>query len=350
MSTRLRVLASLVLFGALSGAACTLIKPSHDELSGGDGTDPAQDASQDPSLEAAQDASVEADAKSDGDAKLDGDAGADRDAPDAIDADAKLEADVEAGVQCEAGSVACGDQCVAIDDPVWGCGSPSCSPCALSNSDAGCEAGACSVAACNSGFADCDKDPSTGCEVDLQGDPLNCAKCGAPCTTLPHMTGPCTSGVCGAPQCDTGYQDCNASMVDGCEVNTDGDPTACGGCTNVCSAAPNSTAICTSGQCGIQCDALFGDCNQVASDGCEVDLDTSTSHCGVCDHACALPHAIVQCVSGTCQLSACDAQYGDCNTAPADGCETILSNDKWNCGTCGNHCSGGKQCVNGTCG
>lgn len=37
---------------------------------------------------------------------------------------------------------------------------------------------------------------------------------------------------------------------------------------------------------GIMCDAPMADCNQMASDGCETDLENSLQHCGDCDTPC----------------------------------------------------------------
>ncbi len=44
---------------------------------------------------------------------------------------------------------------------------------------------------CNSGFFDCDQDPKSGCEVDLERDPNNCGRCGRHCSD-----NICTNGKC----------------------------------------------------------------------------------------------------------------------------------------------------------
>jgi len=44
---------------------------------------------------------------------------------------------------------------------------------------------------CNSGFFDCDRDPKSGCEVDLDRDPNNCGRCGRHCSD-----NLCTNGRC----------------------------------------------------------------------------------------------------------------------------------------------------------
>ena len=49
----------------------------------------------------------------------------------------------------------------------------------------------------------------------------------------------------------------------------------------------------------------FGDCNGVASDGCEASL-TTTSNCGACSQPCNLDNAQADCSAGTCALVACN--------------------------------------------
>jgi hypothetical protein len=55
------------------------------------------------------------------------------------------------------------------------------------------------------------------------------------------------------------------------------------------------------------------------------------------------------CVGGVCTIQSCFAGFGDCNGSFADGCEVNLQTDKHNCGTCGRMCTGGQNCVSGTC-
>src|SRR5690606_33186900 len=55
--------------------------------------------------------------------------------------------------------------------------------------------------------------------------------------------------------------------------------------------------------------------------------------------------------NGSCQgcSIACNAGFGDCNNAAADGCEAGLAADKNNCGACGKKCAGAQSCVDGVC-
>ena len=49
------------------------------------------------------------------------------------------------------------------------------------------------MGACESGYADCDMQASTGCEISTQTDPLHCGGCNAAC---PALGGTCVSGGC----------------------------------------------------------------------------------------------------------------------------------------------------------
>jgi hypothetical protein len=355
MKARIAVLACGLVAALLPASACTLMKPSHEELSGGSGFNRPDAAQTDALSELPAEDVTNPEAGSDvvGDVTTDADGAVadvqpEADAPDAADAADAQEA--EAGLACEAGLTACGNQCVSADDPAWGCGSGTCAPCALANAVAGCGVGFCSIVSCTGVFTDCDNVPLNGCEADLQNDPQNCSACGSPCTTLPNMTAPCAAGVCGDVQCLASHQDCNADLTDGCETHTDGDPANCGSCWQQCPAQQNATPACAAGQCALECLTGFGDCNNNTADGCEVSTSSSTSHCGACNKACpSYFHATAACQSGTCKLGSCDALWGNCNGVTADGCETSLALDKANCGTCNNVCTGGKKCVNGVC-
>jgi len=54
-------------------------------------------------------------------------------------------------------------------------------------------------------------------------------------------------------------------------------------------------------------------------------------------------------MGGVCGLGTCNAGFGDCNGMPADGCEVNLATNNANCGACGNVCTGGNVCKQGTC-
>jgi hypothetical protein len=68
---------------------------------------------------------------------------------------------------------------------------------------------------------------------------------------------------------------------------------------------------------------------------------------------CSAANGTAECnpANGTCQISACDAGFGDCDGDPTNGCETDLRSDAANCGRCGFVCGAtpGQICVNGFC-
>ena len=120
--------------------------------------------------------------------------------------------------------------------------------------------------------------------VRFASDPLY--GCGSPsCTPCPSAHG--TTGLPGARvrrrECDPGYADCNASATDGCESDLS-KATSCGACNAVCAAwrrsalrsarrssAPTAARPRRPLKCGAEC----------------VDPMTSTNHCGGCNIKCA---------------------------------------------------------------
>lgn len=192
---------------------------------------------------------------------------------------------------CEAGEQGCRGICVGAGDPIYGCGMPSCSPCDAAHATATCQANHCVIERCDPGFADCNRDLTDGCEVDLSR-----AK-------------------------------------------------SCGACNRVC---PPAKPLCTPTAAGFRCATM---CSPVAPVLCGnecVSPLTSVDHCGGCNRKCPeLAHANVACIAGNCGFS-CKAGFSDCNMNAVDGCESRLSTDPLNCGACGRSCGGG-TCTNGIC-
>jgi hypothetical protein len=134
--------------------------------------------------------------------------------------------------QCLVGTKPCGDICVSITDPYFGCGGPTCERCAPAHGTAACIGGQCGVEECAPGFADCNGMPSDGCEVDLVA-PSSCGACGVTCVAAPNSSASCVAGAC-ASQCDAGFGDCNHDALDGCESPLLTDKRNCGQCGRVC--------------------------------------------------------------------------------------------------------------------
>lgn len=205
-------------------------------------------------------------------------------------------------------------------------------------------------AACNTGFANCDSDVTNGCESNVLTDPNNCGTCGKACpSTVINGRPVCGTGTCTAV-CNTGYGDCDKDLTNGCEANTTSDPKNCGGCGIECAALPNATATCGTGACIISsCSANYGNCDGVVTNGCESSLLSDADNCGLCGKKCTLPNATNVCTSGTCAIASCTAPYKDCNGTSTDGCEINTDSDRNNCGACGNVCPSGESCVAGVC-
>lgn len=136
-----------------------------------------------------------------------------------------------------------------------------------------------------------------------------------------------------------------------CVSNTD-PQFGCGGKTCQPCALPNATSSCSpEGECFVaSCLDSFDDCNREASDGCEVNTDTSPEHCGACKAPlCEVPGALPACANGECAIRKCQSGFKDCNRASEDGCETPVADDPRNCGQCERSCDAGGSCAEGSC-
>jgi hypothetical protein len=120
---------------------------------------------------------------------------------------------------CPAGEKLCSRGCVSTQDPAYGCGSPRCDqPCPQANATARCAPdGSCAIASCSGKYADCNRTPDDGCEVDTAHDPAHCGGCDAPQCVLDHAVAGCGAGKCGVAKCDPDWRDCNTLAADGCE-------------------------------------------------------------------------------------------------------------------------------------
>lgn len=172
----------------------------------------------------------------------------------------------------------------------------------------------------------------------IASDRENCGACGNAC----QDGASCSEGVCAA-SCVGGTTACGVACVD-----LANDPENCGACGEACSF-PSASAFCSDGACVLgACDAGRGDCDGDAANGCEANTDTDPSHCGGCGAVCGDEHAMGTCSGGKCTVT-CDPGHGDCDADAANGCEVDTSADPKHCGACGSACSGGRPCVLGKC-
>lgn len=191
------------------------------------------------------------------------------------------------------------------------------------NAVAQCASGSCSLR-CESGFADCDGEALTGCEVSLRSSSANCGSCGRRCGAEQV----CTAGSCVAGPCPTGQTRCNGVCTD-----TSSDAANCGGCGTRCGA----DQLCASGSCVARpCPS-----GQTRCDGVCVDTSSDTRNCGGCGRACTLPICLAgSCVGGP----TCGTGLTSCGTSCVN-----LQNDPRNCGACGRACPSGQSCQSGSC-
>jgi hypothetical protein len=224
--------------------------------------------------------------------------------------------------------------------------------CTFAHAATACVNGACIMGACDAGYSNCDNDPASGCEVETATDSENCGACGKGCS-FPHAEAGCGSGVCQLGTCDSDYQDCDGQAADGCEAYTLTDPLHCGSCTKSC-AADAGTMTCKSGQCATStCAAPMEDCDGNLGNGCETNLSTSAGNCGACGNVCDVANGTASCTTGKCQVASCSPGYGNCDGVATNGCETSVEANLANCGSCGNACptvaNASSACVSGAC-
>jgi Putative metal-binding motif len=204
-----------------------------------------------------------------------------------------------------------------------------------------CTAGVCGISTCNGGYADCNTTYNDGCEINTTNDPAHCGSCNACSGKAQVMTYSCTASVCGIAMCNSGYADCNTTYNDGCEANTNTDPAHCGGCSACSGKAQVMTYSCAAGSCGISmCNSGYANCDGMYANGCEVNTNTDPTHCGGCvNRNCSNNHITTPtCSAGNC-TGACDTGFGDCNTNKlSDGCEVTLGTTS-NCAACGDDCT-----------
>ena len=74
----------------------------------------------------------------------------------------------------------------------------------------------------------------------------------------------------------------------------------------------NPFMTCVRNACVLVCEAGRADCDALPGNGCEVDVTTSTDHCGGCNARCAArTNARTTCAAGACNYT-CEASFADC--------------------------------------
>ena len=200
---------------------------------------------------------------------------------------------------------ACGNSC----DPTGG---PGAAP-LLPNTYYGCGDGQCGVLKCLQGYADCNGDAGTpasdGCETRI-GTHTNCTQCGDDCTASGMA---CVQeffkGI--ACRCPPGENFCGFTFIEpyiGSCANFASDEMNCGACGRQCPGlTTRSRGVCEYGECKLECNGRWADCNGNVNDDCEVDIFSDPQNCGgggtTCDVA-----AGQACAGGRCVVEPCSGE------------------------------------------
>lgn len=192
---------------------------------------------------------------------------------------------------------------------------------------------------------------------------LSETEAGAPPSFTPTETdggttdAPVVPLLCVATDCIAPFETCPSSRWR-CDTNLDNDAKNCGGCGIACPPDPSSGALnmtfsCAAGKCVSQCTSTvdfgtvvrYADCNGVIDDGCEVRIG-SKQNCGSCGDTCAPG---LECVNFQCGCRAPLVKAGDTCVCPAgtatcttpwgsQECVDTTTADQ-NCGACGTRCT-----------
>lgn len=109
--------------------------------------------------------------------------------------------------------------------------------CTATGGTAACLNGICGVSQCEPNLANCDSDP-TDCETDITTSLQHCGGCNEECA-LPGAIAQCTADGCQFVSCLDGYADCDMDPSNGCEVDTSGGAS--------CLCVPGETEACYDG-------------------------------------------------------------------------------------------------------
>lgn len=130
---------------------------------------------------------------------------------------------------------ACGNECTGVT--------------VVNTQDSYCAHDKCDYLSCRLGSGDCDLDRTNGCETNITSSVGHCGSCATDCNIqVKHASSiTCTNSLCDYGSCNSGWDDCDRDRSNGCETDLRWDPDNCGQCGKRC-VAPKD--MCTNGTCG----------------------------------------------------------------------------------------------------
>jgi len=213
--------------------------------------------------------------------------------------------------ECTAEQKLCGGMCVEANDPTYGCGAATCDasacPSQVTGATVACEGSTCVIATCPADYKNCgDKcvaisDPTYGCS-ETTCDAKSCPAPGS--GTLVCRDSACVIGVCGAGTKKCGSNcvttDANHGCEDASRCTACANNEACSGTPTTCQCVPTPKASACSGKnCGSApngCGGMYA-CGTCSSPSAPICVSGTCKQCG----------SVADCPSGTfnCTNNAC---------------------------------------------
>ena len=218
-----------------------------------------------------------------------------------------------AGLTCDATHKPCGEKCVALDDPAYGCGAATCNTSACPAAGTGtlaCDGETCVIGSCGTGNKKCAgkcvalADPTYGCGLDTCDDTA-CPDPGAGTLVCAGLS--CSMGNCGDNSKKCGKKCVPLDANNGCA-----DPNSCAACAanEVCSGTPSKCQCIADNveACkGIACGPAINNC------GTEIQCPTTCLTPNTCGTTAATQNSCVCNANDPCAGKACGQATNSCN-------------------------------------
>jgi hypothetical protein len=168
--------------------------------------------------------------------------------------------------------------------------------------------------------------------------------------SLPNATAGCAAGACTIASCNAGFANCDGMAANGCEVNLNSDTANCGACsTPGAPRACDAGQVCSASACVTTCGAGQTTCSGVCRN-----LTVDADACGACGTVCSGTGLVSRTCGGSLCNGTCSAGRADCDgNLQGNGCEVDTNTSVVQCGGCsGMACSTSNitaTCVGGSC-